>query len=64
MFKFGTPPSLIQLITDEIYEAERKLLTAHNGLDFATSEVAYQTTRIARLKAKLNENENSGISEQ
>jgi hypothetical protein len=45
---------LNELIDDELYEAERKLLAAETALEFATSEVGYQKARIARLKERKN----------
>jgi hypothetical protein len=48
---FGIIP-IPALIEDELAEAERKLLEAETGLNWAESQVAYQRARIARLKAK------------
>lgn len=60
-FKFGTPPTISFLVTEELYEAEVALLKALTGLDFAKSEVAYQSARITRLKGKQYEIENPSI---
>lgn len=42
---------LIKIAEDELYEAERKLLEAQTGLEWATSQVAYRTAQVERLRA-------------
>lgn len=61
LFKLGTPPTLNHLVAVELYEAEIALLKALTGLDFAKSEVAYQSARITRLKGKQYEIENPSV---
>ena len=52
-------PDIERAIQDELYEAQRKLLSAETALEYATSEVAYQTSRIKRLERMINDLKNS-----
>lgn len=52
--KHFQPPTPLELATQELVEAERAKLVAETGLDYAKSAVAYNTARIARLKAYIN----------
>jgi len=44
----------IQEAKDELREAELALLESQSAMEYAASDVAYHTTRIARLKKYLN----------
>lgn len=46
-------PTARELAIREKEEAERLLLEAHTGRDYADSQVAYQTARIRRIDAML-----------
>ena len=48
-------PTLESAITEELYSARHRLLQANTALDWATSEVAYNTARIKRLEKQQNE---------
>lgn len=48
-------PTLESAITEELYSAKHRLLQANTALDWATSEVAYNTARIKRLEKQQNE---------
>lgn len=48
-------PTLESAITEELYSARHRLLQANTTLDWATSEVAYNTARIKRLEKQQNE---------
>lgn len=51
---FGKPIPLRQLMEEELYEAETKLLKAQSAVEWATANVTYETNRVARLKSILN----------
>lgn len=44
-------PKLLKIAQDELYEAERKLLEAQTGLEWARPQVAYRTAQVERLRA-------------
>jgi len=46
-------PMLSDLVSQELYEAERKLLEAFTNVEWAQSNLEYQTNRVARLKQYL-----------
>lgn len=48
-------PKLLKIAQDELYEAERKLLEAQTGLEWAQSQVTYRTGQAARLRAYVAE---------
>ena len=48
-------PTLESAISEELYSARHRLLQANTALDWATSEVAYNTARIKRLEKQQNE---------
>lgn len=50
MFRSNTPRALAQR---ELDDAQRSLLEAHTGLEYATAQVAYNTARVSRLKETL-----------
>ena len=43
-------PTPYQLAADELAEAQRKLLEAQTGLEYAKAMVEYNTNRVARLQ--------------
>lgn len=47
---------LTDLVSQELYEAERKLLEAFTNLEWAQSNLEYQTNRVARLKQYITKN--------
>lgn len=47
--------SLLQLASAELADAERSKMAAHSAQEYATSIIAYETARIKRLKAQINE---------
>jgi len=49
-FRKKTP---LQLATDELVEAQRSLLEAQTGLEWAQSVVAYNMSRTKRLSAAV-----------
>lgn len=55
-------PNLVKTAADELYDAERKLLEAQTGLEYAKSQVDYQTARVARLREYLAEKRAAGPS--
>ena len=48
-------PTLEHSVAEELYAARHRLLQANTALDWATSEVAYNTARIKRLEKQQNE---------
>jgi hypothetical protein len=54
-----TKPVLTDLVSQELYEAERKLLEAFTNLEWAQSNLEYQTNRVARLKQYITTNTNT-----
>ena len=50
MFRSNTPRALAQR---ELDDAQRSLLEAHTGLEYATAQVAYNTARVSRLKETI-----------
>lgn len=52
-----TRRTLQQMARTELDEAERKLMEARSGLEYAASMVQYHTTRRDRLRAQLREDE-------
>jgi hypothetical protein len=57
MFPFSMffKPSVRDLMTQELEEAEKGLLVSQTQRDYADSVVAYQTTRVARLRSAVSE---------
>lgn len=53
---FAKPP-IDEILFNELDEAERELLEAQTGLEYAHSIVQYNKARIARLRAAI-ENQN------
>lgn len=47
--------SLLELASAELAEAERKKMEAHSAEEFAAALIAYEATRITRLRAQINE---------
>lgn len=47
-------PTVQSVAQDELYEAERKLMEAQTGLEYAHAMVDYHTNRVARLKKLLD----------
>lgn len=47
-------PTVTAVAQDELYEAERKLMEAQTGLEYAHAMVDYHTNRVARLKKLLD----------
>ena len=54
LLEYFRPMSVEALARQELEAAQRKLLAAETGLDFARAMVAYHTDRIDRLKGILN----------
>ena len=54
--QFGKRISIETLMSDELYEAEKALLDAQTGLEWAQSQVEYNTNRVARLKKQIAAN--------
>lgn len=54
LLKHFRPMSVEALARRELEEAQRELLEAETGMDFARAMVAYHTDRIDRLKGTLN----------
>lgn len=48
-------PSHVELMQTELKEAQRELLVAESTKELATSLVEYNVKRIARIKAKLRD---------
>lgn len=48
-------PTPVELAAVELVDAERAKLVAETGRDYAESQVAYNTARIARLKKFINQ---------
>lgn len=48
------PPDRVTLAARELADAERRLLAAESGLDYATAMVRYETARVTRLTKILN----------
>lgn len=53
--KLFRPPSAHELAVQELEEAERQLLLAHTQQEYAASMIAYNTTRVERLREFLKE---------
>lgn len=53
MIRYFRKPTALQLMTEELADAQRSLLQALSGQEWATSQVAYNKARVARLKADL-----------
>ena len=51
--KLFAQPSVLEIATKELAEAERKLLDAHTGIEWAQASLTYNQTRIKRLKEYL-----------
>lgn len=49
MNRLATDHSLIRLISDEIYESQVKLMEANSAMEYAASDILYNSTREARL---------------
>ena len=47
--------SLLELASAELAEAERNKMEAHSGHEYASALIQYETARIKRLKAQINE---------
>ena len=62
LFRRMTP---IEAASQELYEAEMALLKAFTGREWADASVKYNTSRIARLRAYIQEMSNvtSAISD-
>jgi hypothetical protein len=56
LFRRMTP---LEAATQELYEAEMSLLKAFTGREWADSSVKYNTSRIARLRAYIQECSNA-----
>lgn len=54
LLKHFRPMPVEVLARRELEEAQRELLEAETGMDFARAMVAYHTDRIERLKGTLN----------
>lgn len=48
-------PTPLELAAQELIDAERSKLVAETGLDYAKSQVAYNTARILRLRVFINQ---------
>ena len=48
-------PTPLELAAQELIDAERSKLLAETGLDYAKSQVAYNTARIIRLRLFINQ---------
>ena len=48
-------PTLLQVATRELADAEHKLLEAHTGIEWAQASVNYNQARITRLRAYINQ---------
>lgn len=48
-------PTPLELAAQELIDAERSKLLAETGLDYAKAQVAYNTARILRLRAFINQ---------
>jgi hypothetical protein len=52
-FKSFFKPSLVDIAKDEMYAAERALLSAKVNKSFCESDIAYNTARIEHLRAAI-----------
>lgn len=53
MSMWPRPKTIDQLIREELKEAERGLLEALSGMEYAQAIVAYQQQRVNRLREQL-----------
>lgn len=53
MLSYFRKPTAQQLMVEELADAQRSLLQAQSGLEWATSQVAYNKARVARLRADM-----------
>ena len=51
--KLFAQPSTLEIATKELAEAERKLLDAYTGIEWAQASLTYNQTRIKRLREYL-----------
>lgn len=56
-------PSATQLAQRELEDAQRQLLAAQSGFDYAKNMVRYHQDRVARLKALLTEEADSIVAD-
>ena len=56
-FKCFFKPTLVDIAKNELYIAERALLSAKVSKSFCESEITYNTARIAHLHAAIGEKE-------
>ena len=47
--------TLLELASEELAEAERRKMRAHSTQEYASAIINYETIRIKRLKAQINE---------
>ncbi len=47
--------SLLELASAELAEAERRKMEAHSAQEYATAIISYETARIKRLRAQIND---------
>jgi hypothetical protein len=53
--KLFRPPTAHELALQEMQEAERQLLLAHTQQEYAAAMIAYNTSRVERLRETLKE---------
>lgn len=63
VFKNFITPTYGTILRKELDEAKRELLKAQTGLDFATSMVAYNSARVARLTALMSSGDSPDYSQ-
>lgn len=56
-FKCFFKPTLVDIAKNELYIAERELLSAKVNKSFCESDIAYNTARIEHLRAAIGEKE-------
>lgn len=56
-FKCFFKPTLVDIAKNELYVAERALLSAKVNKSFCESDIAYNTARIEHLRAAIDEKE-------
>ena len=54
-------PTLVDIAKNELYTAERALLSANIYKSFCESEITYNTARIAHLRAAIGDTETSAF---
>lgn len=47
--------SLLEIASAELAEAERSKMTAHSNQEYASAVITYESARIKRLKAQIND---------